>query len=254
MKNNESLHSSFLDILFRGRNKTYGAYQLRKFYYKRLTLSFLPLYLIFILGILFFSLNFRKIETLKQTPVFIREVKLQEVKIEEIQKLPPPAPPLLSELKKIPKQATAKFTPPKVVPDNKVSSKETPPKQQDLTNQIIGTENIKGDKDPNSTSSLTLDEGQGQIGNGQDGPLSRVDVEARYPGNWHEFLKDVIQYPEEAIDEGIHGSVLIRFVVDTDGTVSNVTAISGPKELRREAERAIKKAGSGFLRNKAEIR
>ena len=49
--------------------------------------------------------------------------------------------------------------------------------------------------------------------------------------------------PENSEYEGSMVAVVVEFVVDQDGNLSNVQAISGPEELRREAVRVIKKSG-----------
>ena len=41
----------------------------------------------------------------------------------------------------------------------------------------------------------------------------------------------------------IQGTVVVQFIVDKEGNVSDVEAISGPNELREEAVRVIKKSG-----------
>ena len=45
------------------------------------------------------------------------------------------------------------------------------------------------------------------------------------------------------MDNEIQGSVMVQFIVDKEGNVSNVEAVSGPEELREEAIRVIKKSG-----------
>jgi protein TonB len=45
------------------------------------------------------------------------------------------------------------------------------------------------------------------------------------------------------VDQGIEGFVTVQFVVDKEGNVSNVEAVSGPQELRGEAVRVIKRSG-----------
>ena len=73
-----------------------------------------------------------------------------------------------------------------------------------------------------------------------------VEIEAEYPGGaaaWQRFLNRNLRYPEEAIENEISGTVVVQFVVDKDGIVSNVEAVSGPEELCAEAVRVIKKSG-----------
>ena len=71
-------------------------------------------------------------------------------------------------------------------------------------------------------------------------------IEAEYPGGaaaWQRFLNKNLRYPEEAIDNEIQGSVVVQFVVDEEGNVSDVEAASGPQALSAEAVRVIKKSG-----------
>jgi len=74
-----------------------------------------------------------------------------------------------------------------------------------------------------------------------------VEIESDYPGGasaWQRYLNKNLRYPQEAIDGEIQGTVVVQFIVDKAGNVSDVDAISGPKELRDEAVRVIKKSGS----------
>lgn len=77
--------------------------------------------------------------------------------------------------------------------------------------------------------------------------FTKVEVEAEYPGGaaaWQRFLNRNLRYPQEAIDnEEIHSSVVVQFVVDKEGNVSNVERVSGPEALAAEAVRVIKKSG-----------
>jgi protein TonB len=73
-----------------------------------------------------------------------------------------------------------------------------------------------------------------------------VEIESEYPGGltaWRRFLDRNLRYPQEAVDQGIEGFVTVQFVVDKEGNVSNVEAVSGPQELRGEAVRVIKRSG-----------
>lgn len=53
----------------------------------------------------------------------------------------------------------------------------------------------------------------------------------------------MLRYPAQAVDNGIQGPVMVQFIVDREGVVSEVKAISGPVELREEAVRAISRSG-----------
>jgi len=71
----------------------------------------------------------------------------------------------------------------------------------------------------------------------------KPDIEATYPGGvtyWQRYLQRNLQYPAEAAGKNVQGTVVTKFIVDTNGAVHDVTAISGPEELRRETIRIIK--------------
>lgn len=71
-----------------------------------------------------------------------------------------------------------------------------------------------------------------------------VDVKASFPGGNNAlftFLKKNVDYPERAQELGVQGRVFVQFVVEIDGSVSQVKAVKGPKHgLRKEAERVTK--------------
>ena len=73
----------------------------------------------------------------------------------------------------------------------------------------------------------------------------KVEVEAHYPGGdkaLSKFVNENIQYPEKAKKKKIEGTVMLRFIIEEDGTVGNVWVRDGPKKggLREEAIRVIK--------------
>ena len=77
-------------------------------------------------------------------------------------------------------------------------------------------------------------------------PLRKVEVEASYPGGkaaWGNFLFKNLNYPEEADKKKIQGDVVVEFVVNEDGSLSNIHALSGPQSLRKESVRVISASG-----------
>jgi len=79
-----------------------------------------------------------------------------------------------------------------------------------------------------------------------DKTFTKVEIESEYPGGaqaWQGFLSQTLHYPDIAINQGIQGDVVVLFVVDKEGNISKVRAVSGPQELREEAERVIRKSG-----------
>jgi TonB family protein len=76
----------------------------------------------------------------------------------------------------------------------------------------------------------------------------KLEIESQYPGGnegWNNFLLKTMRYPDNAVRNRIQGTAVVRFIVDNDGTVSDIQAISGPDEggLKEEAIRVIRRSG-----------
>jgi protein TonB len=73
--------------------------------------------------------------------------------------------------------------------------------------------------------------------------FQKVEIESEFPGGakaWQHFLMSNLTYPEKAVRKRVQGTVVLQFIVCTDGTVCNIEAISGPEELKQAALKAIK--------------
>ncbi len=84
--------------------------------------------------------------------------------------------------------------------------------------------------------------------NGSNEIFTKAEIEPGYPGGaspWMRYLNKAFRYPQEAQEKEIQGTVVVQFIVDKDGNVSNVEAIKGPIEggLREEAVRVITNSG-----------
>lgn len=89
-------------------------------------------------------------------------------------------------------------------------------------------------------------ESPAEPGAGESQGMIPVEIESAYPGGieaWRRYLGKTLRYPEAAIETRIEGTVVVQFIVDNNGRVSEVVAISGPDELREEAERVIRRSG-----------
>jgi periplasmic protein TonB len=61
-------------------------------------------------------------------------------------------------------------------------------------------------------------------------------------GSWADFLQSHMTYPQEAMKQEIQGTVLVQFIIETDGSVSNIVALFGPMALRDNAVHLIMKS------------
>ena len=245
---NKILNADILDIIFDGKNKEYGAYDLRKSYNKRLLRAIMVTSIIIVLlfgGFLLSNLNGAG----KKAAPVVEDVQLEDVKEEKKNEPPPPPPPKVEP----PKVEMAKFTPPKIVKDNEVKEEEKPPEQEKLEDTKIGTVNQEGVKDEGITAPPVSDAGKGVVeapkdNEDYDKTFTKVEIESDFPGGtaaWLRYLNKNLRYPDDAVNNEIQGTVVVQFIVDKEGNVSDVNAISGPENggLREEAVRVIKKSG-----------
>jgi periplasmic protein TonB len=70
----------------------------------------------------------------------------------------------------------------------------------------------------------------------------------------HDFLETNLIYPKEPLENEIEGVIMVYFVINKDGTVSDITVEDGNKDLQREAVRMVQKTSgkweSGKLKGK----
>jgi protein TonB len=241
------LTADVLDIIFEGRNKDYGAYELRRSYRRRLALSITVMLLVILL--LFIGFAFAGKRKAPPAILEITDAHLIDAPVEKPVQLPPPVKPPAAQVQQV---KTRQYTNFMIV--NEVKPDEKPPEMADLTDARIGVKNINNGPIDDGLIAPPADEGvtKGIIESPKkedddaNGPLVKVEIESEYPGGaaaWQRYLNRNLRYPQEAIDNTIQGAVVVQFIVDKEGNVSNVEAISGPEELRAEAVRVIKKSG-----------
>jgi protein TonB len=245
MESNKILNADVLDIVFEGRNKEYGAYDLRKTYNRRMSISLgvmMAVALLVFIGVILGD----SIAARNKTKVEIKDVTLEDVTDKKDEPPPPPPPPKPPEP---PKVEIAKFTPPKIVKDEEVKEDEKPPEQDKLQDVKIGIVNQEGEKDQGIVA--PPDKGTGEVvapkvdNEDYDKVFTKVENPAEFPGGqdaWRRYLERSLQYPEAAQEAGIQGVVRVQFIVDKEGNISEVQALNDPGEgLADEAVRIIKK-------------
>jgi len=242
----EFMNADILDILFEGRNKEYGAYNLRKTYNGRLAKALIVTAAVILLlcGSYFLS-NLQGAP--KKQAMDVHDLQLIEVAKEKPVELPKPI-----ELPKPQKIEMKQYTPPRIVKDDEVKKDEIPPENDKLDDVKIGTVNEDGAKDLGVVAPPISDNGKGVVEapkkEESDEPFMKVEKEAEFPGGmaaWQRFLNKNFHYPDEAQNNEIQGTVVVQFIVDKEGNVSDVQVLSGPEQggLREEAVRVIRKSG-----------
>jgi protein TonB len=144
---------------------------------------------------------------------------------------PPPPPP------NIPPPKAIKFTPPVIRPDEEVKPEDVPPP----VDQPVPVAAEPAPVDPNANYDLSaaapVEEAKPQI-------FTYVEQMPEFPGGLTEltkFLSKNLRYPPAARENGIEGRVVLQFVVDESGKISDIQVLrdigGGTAE---EAERVVR--------------
>lgn len=244
MEANKILNSDFLDLLFEDRNKAYGAYDLRKTYNRRIRNALLITFGVMIL-IFLTSFLANKIGSGDDTKVIAQDVTLEEIKQEDKKEEPPPPPP--PKPIEPPKVEMTKFTPPIIKKDEEVKKEEIPPEVEKLEDTKIDVVNQEGIKDENIAAPV-VDEGKAVVEapkEDENKVFTKVEIEAQFAGNWSQFLTRNLNSEVPVQGGAPPGTyqVIVQFIVDKEGQVSDVKALtSHGYGMEEEAMRAIKKA------------
>ncbi len=246
MEANKILSSDILDLVFEGRNKDYGAYELRKTYNKRITMALVITGSVALLALLGSVLA----STLKDDDkgkIEFKEVTIQTLKEEEPKVEPPPPPP--PKPPDPPKIEMKQFTPPKIVKDEEVQ--EPPPTQEELKEVKIDLKSQEGIKDEGIVAPAVIDDGKGIVEvkkeEDENKIFEKVEIEASFKGGeaaWRKYLERNLN-PNVPIDngapEGLY-TVYVQFVVSKDGSISDVRALTNHGYgMEAEAVKVIKK-------------
>ena len=246
MELNKILSADILDILFDGRNKEYGAYDLRKTYNKRIKYSMAGMILICVL-MLVGSLIANSSKKSK-TELVVADMSLENVKDEKKPEPPPPPPPPKQEP---PKVEITKFTPPKIVKDEEVKPDEEIKEVEKLEDTKIGTINQEGAKDEGVVAP-PVEKGTGvveapKVEEDYDKVFTVVQIAAEFPGGlpaWTKYLERNLNRDlpvENGAPPGKY-SVVVSFIVAKDGSISDVIAENDPGYgTKGEAVRVIQK-------------
>ena len=229
MEANKILQADLLDIVFDGKNKDYGAYDLRKKYNKRITLALAITSAAALITVLATVLA-KQFGGSTNDQQIVRDVVIQNVQEEQ---KPPPPPPPPPKTPPPPKVETTKFTPPIIKKDEEVKKEEIPPVTEVAKVDIKSQEGIK---DENIATPPVVDEGKQVVEAPKEDPdqiFQKVEIEAKVdPKQWRRHLESQLQrYIEDAAAQGMapgQYTVSVRFLVEKDGNIAAVQALNDP--------------------------
>ena len=243
------LDNNWVELVFEGRNKEYGAYVLRKDTGKRNVKSMLLVFAVIIAIMAAVAAKvaienaFPKKEAKETDDELSKLAQKKEAKVEK------KAPVKVEEQKVVEKvKSSVKFTPPVIKKDDEVKPEEELKSQEDLnkTNTAIGSFDVKGN-----------DEAGGEVLKAKEviaqpeppkeeetKVFDVVEVMPSFPGGQgalFEWLSKNIKYPVVAEENGVQGRVIVTFVVERNGSITDVQVVkSVDPSLDKEAVRVVK--------------
>lgn len=235
------------DLVFEGRNKDYGAYQLRKGTSKRNIWSIIIVALAAVLLYLGLTLHRmaaanRTVENTQAIELTNLENKKKEAKVEKKEQIKVEPEKIVEKLK-----SSVKFTAPVIKKDNLVKDEdEIKLDEIEKSNKAIGALTVEGN-DEVGGEVLQLRE---QIAAPEPPKPAEenkvhdfVEQMPSFPGGMGalmSWLSQNIKYPVIAAENGVEGRVIVQFVVEKDGSITDVKiAKSVDPSLDKEATRVV---------------
>jgi protein TonB len=206
------------NLVFEGKNKEYGAFELRQKSAKRHATAILLSVSLFAIGV--------SAPSLLRT--IVPENKWKATEANNLTKIDQPKPEDIKPPVDLPQpqlRRTVAFVVPEIT--NETVTNEAPPVIENLlnTNAAIGTRTQDGLDDPTLPVEFAK-----PLTEETPEPVRFVPQMPEFMGGEEariKFLKDNLKYPAVAAEMGISGKVVLQFVVNKDGSISKITVLRG---------------------------
>jgi protein TonB len=240
----------WVNMIFQGRNKAYGAYKLRTSISKRNVMAIIIMLIAAaiiasILGIqAIVKANQQKVAV--TTSVELSQLANKKKAVVEKRTV------IKEEKKEIVKQvkSSIKFTAPVIKKDNEVKKEIVSQEDLNNTKTAVGAFDVKG----NSDQGTVLKAEQEIAQPAPPAPKPSAEIENKvfdvveqmpsFPGGnsaLMSYLNSNVKYPVVAQENGVQGRVVISFVVEKDGSITDVQVVkSVDPSLDREASRVVR--------------
>ncbi|GAB3951504.1 energy transducer TonB [Spirosoma harenae] len=219
------------DIIFQTRNQAYGAFELRQQYRPTLSRALGLGVGLFLLGLV----GPRLYDQFWPKDAFINNQVMTEVTLTNV-KEPPVEPPIkLPPTETAPAVNTVRNLPLVVMPEDEVVEETLPPTIEQLQDATSGTETVEGTGDveaitPPETTASTVKKKALEVEAKPEETFILVEQQPEYPGGTdalRRFLEKNLTYPKSAMSAGVAGRVYVSFVVNSDGSLTDVNVLKG---------------------------
>lgn len=243
----------WVDMVFAEKNQAYGAYVLRKQTSARniRSIVFLLITALLVGGFLAYKVHQQKMEEEKLAYMEAQELAKLRDQLKDKKEDKPVVQPKVEPKKEIPEvRETQKFTAPVIKKDELVKEDNLVKQMDDLDKKVaVGVKDQEGVKDRTveairndiAVNTPPKEEVKQEV---VEKIFDVVEVPPTFPGGEAQlraWLASNTKYPPVAEDNGIQGRVVVQFVVERDGSVSNVNVVRGvDPSLDKEAARVVR--------------
>ena len=239
--------NEWTDLVFEGRNQDYGAYKLRKGTTKRNIWSIIIVALAAVLLYLGLQLQHmveanRQVENTQAVELSALEQKKKEAKVEKKEQIKVEPEKVVEKVK-----SSVKFTAPVIKKDNEVKEEdEIKLDEVEKSNKAVGAFTVEGNDEVGgevlkAKEEIAAPEPPKPVE--ENKVFDVVEQMPSFPGGMGalmSWLSQNIKYPVIAAENGVQGRVIVQFVVEKDGSITDVkVAKSVDPSLDKEAARVV---------------
>lgn len=242
------IDNSWVDLVFENKNKEYGAYQLRKKTGAR-NVKAMALVFATIIGIMVALWAKVAIENALPKKVAIEtDVELSQLAQKKEAKVERKEPVKVEAEQKVVEKvkSSVKFTAPEIKKDDEVKPEDELKSQDELAKSTtaIGSFDVKGNDEAEGEVLKAKEVIAQEVPKEEEKVFDVVEQMPSFPGGpqaLFEYLSKYIKYPAVAEENGVQGRVIVTFVVERDGSITDVKVIkSVDPSLDKEASRVVR--------------
>lgn len=243
------VQNDWVELVFQGRNQAYGAYRLRKGTSKRNLIAIIVVLIVAILAFAGMAIknivdeNARKVAATQVSEISALNQPKKKAKVEQ-KKIQVEPEKVVERVK-----SSVKFTAPVIKKDSEVKPEDELKTQDQLmsTKTAIGSFNVQGNDEANGEilkAKEVIAQPEPPKHEEENKVFEVVEQMPQFPGGpaaLMEYLRSNTHYPVVAAENGAQGRVSISFVVEKDGSITDVQ-VARPVDpsLDKEAARVVK--------------
>ena len=243
------ISNEWTDLVFEGRNQAYGAYKLRKGTAKRNVWALLIVGLA--AALLYLGLQLQKMAEANKKVENTQAVELAKLNTEKKEAKVEKKEIIKQEPEKVVEQvkSSVKFTAPIIKKDSEVKEEdEIKLDEVQKSDKAVGAFPVEGNDEVGGAvlkakEDIAAPEPPKHVVE-ETKIFTVVEQMPMYPGGdaaLMGYLRDNIKYPTVAAENGVQGRVVVGFVVERDGSITDVNILRGvDPSLDREAMRVVK--------------